>query len=180
MRAAVAHLALLSVPIVARGDRPSFSVLLFLAIAVGFGAAEARAQTQERVGGEPLAILGGLSLLAVFWCGLATGEVPGAGTAALGAALMLAGVGLRIAAIRALGPWFGSTTAAWPGQPRVRRGVYRRLAHPSEIGLLAVGFGAALLLGSLSAAAVAALALLPGSIARVHREERSLCYHSPR
>lgn len=179
IRGALAHLALLAVPLCLGGvERPA--QVIFLALAGTFGALEARAQRQERVDREPLAVLGGLSLLATFWLGLGLGGPVSGTTALLGAGLMIAGIALRLAAIRALGPWFASTTHAYPGQPRVRSGVYRRLDHPSELGLCAVALGAALLLGSVPAAVMGALVVLPAAALRALRDERALCYHSSR
>jgi protein-S-isoprenylcysteine O-methyltransferase Ste14 len=134
-------------------------------------------QRQERVDAEPLAVVGGLSLLLVFWVGLGFG---GSGWPVAGGLAMIAGIALRIAAIRALGPWFASTSRWLPGQPEIRTGVYGRLRHPSELGLLLLAFGAAILLGSRAALAVALLVVLPASVMRVLREERPVCYDSAR
>jgi protein-S-isoprenylcysteine O-methyltransferase Ste14 len=178
MRALAGHLALLAPPLLWRGELPPAAVL-FLLLALGFGVAESRAQIQERVDREPLAIVSGLALLALFWVGLAVGDGALSPSAFTGALLMVAGIGARVAAIRTLGPWFGSSTTAMPGQPLLRSGPYAYARHPSELGLLAVAFGAALLLGSLPAALLAMGIVLPTSILRALREERALCYHPP-
>lgn len=87
---------------------------------------------------------------------------------------MVTGVALRWSAIHALGPWFRSSVALTPGQPRIRRGPYRWLRHPSEIGLLSAVAGAALALGSPLALLLEVGLLLPLSWLRARREDRAL------
>lgn len=89
-----------------------------------------------------------------------------------GLLLLCAGAALRLGAISALGPSFVSPAQAPPRV--VTTGLYRVLHHPSEIGLLAIAAGSAVLLGSGAAAALTALALLPLSLARCRAEDRVL------
>jgi len=123
-----------------------------------------------------LAFAEALGLLAVFWTGL-WGRLAGATPApaslvVLGAALMLVGAGLRYAAVRTLGASF--VTAVHAGPQLVRRGVYRRMRHPSETGLLVAAFGASLLLASPAALVLLALWLLPVVVLRTRREDAVL------
>jgi protein-S-isoprenylcysteine O-methyltransferase Ste14 len=95
---------------------------------------------------------------------------PGLGT--LGAVLMLSGAALRYAAIRSLGPHF--VTDIRTGPELVRRGVYARMRHPSETGLLVAMAGSALLLSSTAALAVLGIVLVPVVVVRTRREDAAL------
>ena len=97
--------------------------------------------------------------------GLAAGE-----GSAWGALPFGAGVALRLMAIRRLGSRFTHGVELVPGHRLETQGVYRWMHHPSEIGLLLVGLGTGLLLGSVS---WVPLMLLPMAL-RVHAEERLL------
>lgn len=97
--------------------------------------------------------------------GLAAGE-----GSAWGALPFGAGVALRLMAIRRLGPRFTHGVELVPGHRLETQGVYRWMHHPSEIGLLLVGLGTGLLLGSVP---WVPLMLLP-MVLRVHAEERLL------
>jgi protein-S-isoprenylcysteine O-methyltransferase Ste14 len=90
----------------------------------------------------------------------------------LGALVILAGIALRCIAIYTLGDRFISELRA--DQPLVRRGVYRWMNHPSEIGLLTLTLGTCVLFGSLGAFAIWLLALVPLTIARVRIENAFL------
>ena len=90
----------------------------------------------------------------------------------LGAVVMLAGIALRCIAIYTLGDRFVSELRA--DQPLIKRGVYRWLDHPSEIGLLTLTLGACILFGSLAAFAIWMLVLLPLTVARVRIENAFL------
>ena len=119
----------------------------------------------------------GLAVLAVFWTGL----VQRLGDHALvvpmslrivGFICMLAGALLRYAAIRALGARF--VTEIHVGPELVRRGVYGRIRHPSETGLLLAAMGAGLLLSSPAAGAVFVVLLLPVVVVRTRIEDDAL------
>jgi protein-S-isoprenylcysteine O-methyltransferase Ste14 len=118
----------------------------------------------------------GLALLAVFWTGLAQRlsgpiTVP-ASVKVAGFVCMLAGALLRHAAIRALGGHF--VTEIHVGPELVRRGVYGRIRHPSETGLLLAAMGTGLLLSSPAAGAVFLVLLLPVVIVRTRIEDAAL------
>lgn len=114
-----------------------------------------------------------LALLLTFWTALAT-RAGGPAAAAAGFVAMAGGVALRVAAIRRLGAFFVTAVRVVPGQPLERRGVYARMRHPSEAGLLLAALGGCVLLGSAPAAAVWLLALLPLVRDRVRREDAVL------
>ncbi|HZN95893.1 MAG TPA: methyltransferase [Myxococcales bacterium] len=110
-----------------------------------------------------------LQIAAVAWRGELHPALPVAG-----AALMVAGAGLRLWAIRALGDCFRTEHELHRGQRLVRSGPYARCRHPSEVGLLAFALGAAALMQSWPAAAIWAGVLLPASAIRLRREEALL------
>lgn len=119
----------------------------------------------------------GLAVLAVFWTGLVqrlsdgTPALP-ASVEVLGLVLMLTGALLRHAAIRTLGARFVTEIEAGP--ELVRRGVYDRIRHPSESGLLLAAMGSALLLSSPAAFGVFVVLLLPVVISRTRIEDAAL------
>lgn len=90
----------------------------------------------------------------------------------LGAFIMAAGIALRCAAVYTLGDRFVSELRA--DAPLIRRGVYRFLDHPSEIGLLMLTFGVCVLFGSVYAFAIWLFAVVPLTIARVRIENAFL------
>lgn len=92
---------------------------------------------------------------------------------ALALALSLLGITLRGLAIRRLGARFSSRNAVDGEAALETAGVYRLLAHPSEVGLLLLAAGAALLSASPWSLAVLA-ALYISAWARVGLEEATL------
>lgn len=89
-----------------------------------------------------LAVLTGLILLAMSVAALASPAVPvTAVRLGLGAGLMIAGMALRGWAMRQLGPRFRSDGLPPADAALERNGPYRLLAHPSEVGLLALALG---------------------------------------
>ena len=185
--AGAANLALLVLPLAVTGhaaralvDPPTCA---FLTLATLFCVTELTTQAGEGsavddVTAVRLARATGLAMLAVFWGGLLRRDAQtGTAHAALviaGALLMISGVALRRAAIRALGDFFVSDTRVWPGQKLVTTGIYARMRHPSETGLLAIALGSAALLQSEAALAVAILVMAPLVIVRIRREDRHL------
>lgn len=175
------HLVLLLGPLLLVEGRLSRepAVWVFVALATVFCAVEAGAAHPTRRSGKAeaggwLPAITGLMLLMVFLAAL-LGR--GAGSAA-GAVLMVGGVALRWAAMRQLGQWFVSEVRLLPGHELVTEGVYRWVRHPSELGLLAIALGAAVLLGCWAAGVgVAGLALLV--LWRVRVEDRMLALHFP-
>jgi protein-S-isoprenylcysteine O-methyltransferase Ste14 len=118
------------------------------------------------------AIATGLALFTVHATAIVEHALRPTSESLIGLALIAAGVGLRIAAIRTLGDDFVSTSTA-PLRV-VTSGLYRWMHHPSELGLIAAAAGAALLLGSGGAAAVVLFVLVPLSALRCSAEDRVL------
>jgi len=175
------HLVLLLGPLLLVEGRLPWepAVWAFVALATVFCAAEASVAHPTRRAGKAesggwLPTVTGLALLTVFLAAL-LGR--GAGSAA-GAVLMAGGVALRWAAMRRLGQWFVSEVRLLPGHELVTGGVYRWVRHPSELGLLAIALGAAVLLGS-PAAGVGVVGLAVLVLWRVRVEDRMLALHFP-
>jgi len=129
----------------------------------------------------PLPYLTGPALLGVFWLSLYGSAAGGTGLtftavalASAGALAMAAGIALRLAAIRTLQHCFTSHVALDCEHTLVTGGLYARLRHPSELGLLLAAFGAALLLASSAGWIFAAAVLLPLSLYRIHLEDQML------
>jgi len=85
-----------------------------------------------------------------------------------GAMLLIGGIGLRAIAIRTLGKHFVSDICC-PGPP-VNHGIYRWVAHPSEIGLLMIVVGGCGLLSAVATTMLAVGVLVPISLWRTRRE----------
>ena len=177
----VAHGGLLVAPSLALGQGGSLlaprslgvvSLLLLLSVleSQSFRGAPSSAQEARK----SLALISALALLGVAWVSLTTATAMGSW---LGAPLALAGVGLRVAAIRALGPSFTSGLTPVPCRPRVATGIYRAMRHPSDVGLLLLGSGLAVLGGSVLAVILVLFVLLPSVAVRLVREERALRGH---
>jgi protein-S-isoprenylcysteine O-methyltransferase Ste14 len=127
---------------------------------------------------EPLPLLMPLSaaaLLCGFWLALAQALAIHAAsiTAArlLGGAALLGGIGLRVAAMSALGSDFVSAHRAGS---LVTSGLYGVLRHPSETGQLLLAAGAALMLGSNWSALWFLAVIAPLTLWRLHQEEAVL------
>ena len=146
-------------------------LFLLLIMAFTFGEGICQRPGPLREAPQPLAALTGVTLFALFMSGALTSGR--AGPWALGAALMSAGIGLRLVAIRALGTRFANGVQVETAAP-VRTGPYRYLRHPSELGLLLIGLGASGLLASWVAAAMWGFGLLPLVLLRVRREDAAL------
>jgi protein-S-isoprenylcysteine O-methyltransferase Ste14 len=159
------------------GDPRAFVV--FLILVTIFCLAEAGLVDEVPQGGRNLAALATMTGLAVFGTFITAILTEGRRPhdeliLACGAALMASGILLRCLAIYTLGPRFVSELRVPPGEPLVRRGVYRWLDHPSEAGLLALTAGAAILFRSVAAVLLWAFALAPLTLARVRAENAFL------
>jgi protein-S-isoprenylcysteine O-methyltransferase Ste14 len=179
---ASAHAALLAVPAVALG-RTSFlarpqAIACVLAMLL-FAEVEAASRSAPdpsgpRAPGSRLALASALGLLATAWSAIAAPAfAPGLATW-LGVPMIAAGIVLRALAMRALGASFTSEIVAAPGHALVTDGIYARMRHPSDIGLLLVALGLVILGGSLTAAAILILVVAPSVFARTIREDRVL------
>ncbi len=177
------HAGLLALPCLALGDGPALlesapGLLCLVALSYVF-LAELPASSPD--GLDPtsprefrLALLTAVGLLLVSWVALTDGVAHGvqlSATGLLGAGLIFGGARLRGLAIRGLGERF--VTGAGPATGLQRAGVHRIVRHPSELGILLVTAGVALLMGSALAGIPAALLLLL-VLYRVRLEDRSL------
>lgn len=151
-------------------------IALLVGSIVAWAAAEGAVSTREPHAHLPREVATGIALLAVHAAAIAEhlvrGLAPSPVQLVAGGALVAAGIALRVAAIRALGPAFVSTTTR-PTRVVVS-GPYRFLRHPSELGLCTAAVGAAVLLASVVAAAVIAIALVPLVVVRCAAEERTI------
>jgi len=139
---------------------------------------------------QRLSACSAIALLIEFWIALATPCVDmrhGAGTftflSLAGALFMLAGLYMRLLAIRTLGERFGiddRTLAKFSGSGTiVDSGIYRRVRHPSETGHILLSIGAAVAVGSFVAAAWVFLIMVPLTLGRLRQEERALSMFFP-
>lgn len=153
----------------------TLAAALVLASIVGWAIVEALTSSHEPQQRLPRELATGLALLAIHACGIAEDLVRGGGTGHValvaGSTLIVAGIALRIAAIRALGPRFVSSCTV---DRVITSGPYRWMRHPSEVGLLAAAAGATLLLESAIAATIAAVVLVPLCAYRCHAEDLRL------
>ncbi len=104
---------------------------------------------------------------------LGLGARPGAAWP-LWLALFLAAQGLRFASLWALGPRWTVRVLVVPGEPPVRRGVYRFLRHPNYVAVAVELLAGPLLFGAWRTAVLATLANLVAMALRIPVEERAL------
>lgn len=152
------------------------AIAVLVASTLAWMGLEAAASTREPHERLPREVATGVALLAIHAAAIGEHLVRGIATPmswlVTGTVLVIAGIALRVTAIRALGPAFVSATTA-PVRV-VHAGPYRFMRHPSEIGLLAAAVGASVLLGSVIAAGVTAFALLPLILVRCAHEDRTI------
>jgi protein-S-isoprenylcysteine O-methyltransferase len=92
----------------------------------------------------------------------------------LGLALLLAGLALRMWAVRTLRDFFTVDVAIHAGHRLVRTGPYRLLRHPAYTGVLASFAGLALCSGSWVSAAIIFVPICGAFLYRIAVEERAL------
>jgi protein-S-isoprenylcysteine O-methyltransferase Ste14 len=126
---------------------------------------------------ERLAWAQALSVLATFQVALVhhlsrpEPPQPAPWQVASGSLLMMVGALLRYTAVRTLGRHFVTEIRT---EQLVRRGVYGRIRHPSESGLVVALTGSTLVLSSRAALAVLALVLVPVVVLRTLEEDAAL------
>jgi protein-S-isoprenylcysteine O-methyltransferase Ste14 len=94
----------------------------------------------------------------------------------LGVIVFTAGALLRLWPIFVLGDRFSGFVAIQPGHQLVTTGVYRRIRHPSYLGLLVAALGWALVFRSAAGVLLAVLLVVP-VVRRIGAEERLLQAH---
>jgi protein-S-isoprenylcysteine O-methyltransferase Ste14 len=125
-----------------------------------------------------LSLVSALSLFAVTQAAILTGCPSSFLCTSTGFALVVLGMTLRVRAIRALGAAF--TSALEPGGALVVGGIYGRVRHPSDLGLVFFAFGLAMVGGSVLAGVLAAALTLPSVAIRIALEEQKLAaYFGP-
>jgi methyltransferase len=110
-----------------------------------------------------------VALVAEIW----RGARPGAAWPAW-IALWLAAQGLRLAAIRALGERWNARIVVLPGEPPVKRGIYRWLKHPNYVAVALEFVAAPMLFGAWRTALGATLGNALAMALRIPAEERAL------
>ncbi|HEU4724125.1 MAG TPA: isoprenylcysteine carboxylmethyltransferase family protein [Candidatus Eisenbacteria bacterium] len=92
----------------------------------------------------------------------------------LWAVLLALAEGVRAASMRALGDRWSARIFVVPGEPRVRRGLYRRLAHPNYLGVVLELAALPLLFGAWRTAIAGSLVNAILLADRVRAEDRAL------
>lgn len=88
--------------------------------------------------------------------------------------LWFVGEGLRLSSMHALGDRWSARVFVVPGEPRVRRGLYRFFAHPNYLGVVLEMAALPLLFGAWRTALVAAIANGVLLTFRIRAEDRVL------
>lgn len=181
------NVAVISLPFLLLDVEPGFfhhpAILGFYLMVSAFVAVEVLSsahanQLPEPSGHHPwLPYVTGMALLVFFWMDLLGARevtVTWAWWHAVAIPVVLAGVGLRVLAIRTLKQHFVSHLALRHDHHLVQHGVYRWLRHPSELGLILVCVGLLLWLSVPAALGFMLLAILPLSLFRIYQEEALL------
>jgi protein-S-isoprenylcysteine O-methyltransferase Ste14 len=153
---------------IAEATRPKAIAIVVLLLVLS--SIEAKVVDRPGRDGARLALFSSLGLLATAWLAIAE-HGTNARAPWLGIVLGLLGIALRASAIRALGAGFSS--AIDPGPVLVVRGIYGHVRHPSDLGLLLLSTGIAVL-GESLVAGVAALVVGTSIVLRIRREENAL------
>ncbi len=99
---------------------------------------------------------------------------PRADAVAVGTALMLSGIGLRLWAVRTLGEHFRTQVTLLDAHRLVRAGPYARVRHPAYTGALVTCIGLGIALGNWLSLLVMIVGPLAGFTWRIRLEERAL------
>jgi methyltransferase len=94
--------------------------------------------------------------------------------------LWLGAQALRVAAMRALGGRWTTRVLVVPGEPAVRRGIYRWLRHPNYVAVVTELAAAPLMFGAWRTALAVSLANLALLSVRIRCEESALAAAEPR
>ncbi len=120
----------------------------------------------------------GIAALAVIllatWKTANRAAIPNTWICLITLAVISIGIAVRLRAIRDLGEGFRDDIDLSPGHRLHVTGIYQKMRHPSEFGLLLILGGTAILAGSFLAGLVFLLASLPLSVWRSRREDQLL------
>jgi protein-S-isoprenylcysteine O-methyltransferase Ste14 len=149
----------------------------FAVWAVGETVLQARTQTDRSDPSRIWMIVGSVVglVLAFRLTGLGA-RLPGPGwlPVVVGIGLMVAGMALRLWAVRTLGRFFTVTVDVATDQRVVDSGPYALLRHPSYTGMLVVYLGIGVALDSWITLAATPVPLLAAILERIRHEERTL------
>jgi protein-S-isoprenylcysteine O-methyltransferase Ste14 len=122
-----------------------------------------------------LTVLSGV-VLAALVAGSGERSLPGPEwlAVAVGVALLIAGFGLRVWAVRTLGRFFKYRVVVQENHEVIQTGPYRLVRHPSYTGMVMCAAGLGLMLDDWLALIVAALPTLIAFTLRLLSEERTL------
>jgi protein-S-isoprenylcysteine O-methyltransferase len=121
-----------------------------------------------------VASLGGALGVALWYAGVGRMGAGREAAGCAGVALILAGLVVRWTAIRTLGRYFERVINIQPGHEIVRRGLYKRLRHPSYTGALMAHFGFGLSFANWATLAATFLPMLAAVLYRIRVEEDAL------
>ena len=94
--------------------------------------------------------------------------------AAIGVALMGAGITLRVVAMQTLGKFFTRTLRIREEQHVVSTGIYRRVRHPGYLGEMFLFVGSGIATGNVITTILILSVILPAFVRRIAVEERML------
>jgi protein-S-isoprenylcysteine O-methyltransferase Ste14 len=169
--------------LIAIGDDSAELYLLATISGAIFGDLARRARREQPSGGsDPTDVAIALGFFAIIGAGAVDlgGADRAAGTVtewlarAAATVVILAGLALRAASVRALGSAYSVRLRTRAEQPLIHSGPYRFVRHPNYAALLIVACGIAVGLRSPLALTVTFLVWLPIVIVRITREERLL------
>jgi protein-S-isoprenylcysteine O-methyltransferase len=95
----------------------------------------------------------------------------------IGVAIMIVGIAYRLNAIKVLGEFFTATVQIQGEHQLIETGPYRRIRHPSYLGLLILALGDGVALANWIALALCATLPLIALMRRIHIEEDALREH---
>jgi protein-S-isoprenylcysteine O-methyltransferase len=94
----------------------------------------------------------------------------------VGVGMVVAGMAMRVAAVRTLGHWYQARPTVLEGQRLVTTGLYGVLRHPGYTGAVIGLSGLALAFRAWVGLVAVALLVVPGFLVRIAREERVLLH----
>lgn len=143
----------------------------------GWGSLRVPSEQPNAIQKHSLPYLIGLLVLIIFWVSIYDyAEVFQIHLLQIvsGSLLISLGIAIRLCAILKLKKYFVSHIALITNHQLVTTGIYSFVRHPSELGLLSICFGIAILLSSLKAILISILILCPLIIYRVLLEDKLL------
>jgi len=161
-----------------RAGPPLILVVLMMAMEA-YAGRERRAEVASRDRGSLFALYllvgGGYALaFGLFNSHRVPGPRLGVAAVVAGVGISLAGMALRLWAVRTLGQYFTYVVKVTPDQTVVETGPYRLIRHPSYAGALLTGIGIGLSMGYAATAAIIGATSLLAYLLRMRVEEKAL------